>query len=124
MKAIGPHVHHRDVVRAALTHMQEQLDHEGPGSEAALDMIRRMAHPADELADAVHQRDFARLRDMVRNRPPSDLASAFSDLSLEDQVVTFRVLPRKLAQRHSSICRATSSTRSSRRWHRRTSRGF
>jgi magnesium transporter len=97
MKAIGPHVHHRDVVRAALTHMQEQLDHEGPGREAALDRIRRMAHPADELADAVHQRDFARLRDMVRNRPPSDLAAAFADLSLEDRVVTFRVLPRKLA---------------------------
>ncbi len=30
-KAIGPHVHHRDVVRAALTHMQEQLEPEGPG---------------------------------------------------------------------------------------------
>jgi magnesium transporter len=97
MKAIGPHVHHRDVVRAALTHMQEQLDHEGPGRDAALDMIRRSARPADELAAVVHQRDFARLRDMVRNRPPSDLAAAFTHLSLEDQVVTFRVLPRKLA---------------------------
>jgi magnesium transporter len=97
MKAIGPHVHHRDVVRAALTHMQEQLDHEGPGRDAALDSIRRTAHPAEELAAVVHQRDFARLRDMVRNRPPSDLAAAFTDLSLEDQVVTFRVLPRKLA---------------------------
>jgi magnesium transporter len=97
MKAIGPHVHHRDVVRAALTHMQEQLDQEGPGRDSALDMIRRMAHPADELAAVVHERDFARLRDMVRNRPPSDLAAAFADLSLEDQVVTFRVLPRKLA---------------------------
>jgi magnesium transporter len=97
VKAIGPHVHHRDVVRAALTHMQEQLDQEGPGRDAALDMIRRMVHPADELAAVVHQRDFARLRDMVRNRPPSDLAAAFADLSLEDQVVTFRVLPRKLA---------------------------
>src|SRR5262249_49951996 len=35
--------------------------------------------------------------DMVRNRPPSDLAAAFADLTVEDQVVTFRVLPRKLA---------------------------
>jgi magnesium transporter len=34
---------------------------------------------------------------MVRNRPPSDLAAVLTDLTLEDQVVTFRVLPRKVA---------------------------
>ncbi len=97
VKAVGPHVHHRDVVRAALTYMKEQLNTEGPERDAALDLVRRTAHPADELAAVVHQRDFARLRDMVRNRPPSDLAAVFTDLSLEDQVVTFRVLPRKTA---------------------------
>jgi len=96
-RAVGPHVHHRDVVRAALTHMQDELRNEGPPRDAALDVIRRTAHPADELASAVRQRDFARLRDMVRNRPPSDLASVFADLSLEDQVVIFRILPRKVA---------------------------
>ena len=97
VKAIGPHIHHRDIVRAALTHMQEQLNDDGPSRDAALDLVRRTAHPAEELAELVHQRDFARLRDMVRNRPASDLAEMLTDLSLEDQVVTFRVLPRKIA---------------------------
>ena len=32
---------------------------------------------------------------MVRNRPPSDLAELLADLSLEDQAVVFRLLPRK-----------------------------
>ena len=32
---------------------------------------------------------------MIRNRPPNDLAEVFADLSLEDQVVVFRLLPRK-----------------------------
>src|SRR5438034_662883 len=34
---------------------------------------------------------------MVRNRPPSDLASVLTDLSLEEQVLFFRTLPRKIA---------------------------
>jgi magnesium transporter len=96
-KAIGPHVHHHDVVRAALKHMEEELNTEGPPRDAALDLIRRTARPGDELAAAVRARDFAGLRDTVRNRPPSDIADALTDLTLEDQVVTFRVLPRKLA---------------------------
>src|SRR5262249_46518025 len=97
VKTLGTQVHHRDIVRAALTLMQNQLSNEGPDRQAALNLVRRTAHPADELADVVHQRDFARLRDMVRNRPPSDLAAVFADLSLEDQVVAFRVLPRRAA---------------------------
>ncbi len=95
--AIGPHVHHRDVVRAALTHMQEQLSHPGPERDAALDGISRTAQAADELAAVVRQRDFGRLRDMVRNRPESDIAAALTGLSVEDQVVAFRVLPRRTA---------------------------
>jgi magnesium transporter len=97
VKSIGPHVHHRDVVRAALTHMQEQLSNDGPPREEALDFIRRTAQPAEELAAAVQQRDFGRLRDMVRNRPAVDIAAALTGLSTEDQVVAFRVLPRKVA---------------------------
>ncbi|PYR49865.1 MAG: magnesium transporter [Acidobacteria bacterium] len=77
--------------------MQEQLKNDGPARDAALDLVGRTAHPADELAALVHERDFARLRDVVRNRPPSDLAAVLTELSVEDQVVTFRVLPRKLA---------------------------
>jgi len=92
-KAIGPHVHHHDVVRAALTQMAEKLT--GPDREDALATIRQAARPADELATAVHAKDFSRLRDMTRNRDASDLASVLTDLTLEDQVVAFRVLPRK-----------------------------
>jgi magnesium transporter len=94
-KAIGPHVHHRDVVRAALTLMEQQLS--GPDREAALQRVRETARPADELAAVIRQRDFGRLRDMVRNRPASDLAEVLTDLSLEDQVLVFRILPRKAA---------------------------
>ena len=97
VKSVGPHVHHRDVVRAALKHMDEQLKTGGPPREAALEAVRQTSRPADELAAVAHQRDFARLRDMVRNRPPSDIATILTDLALEDQVLVFRVLPRKLA---------------------------
>jgi len=97
VKTVGPHVHHDDVVRAALTHMQDELNNTGPARDAAIDLVRRIARPADELASAVHQRDFGRLRDMVRNRPPSDLAAVLTDLAPEDQVVAFRVLPRRVA---------------------------
>ena len=93
VKAIGPHVHHHDVVRAALTQMEQQLN--GPTRDEALEVIRQTARPADELAAVVRERDFSRLRDMVRNRPASDLAEILTDLSLEDQVVVFRLLPRK-----------------------------
>jgi magnesium transporter len=91
--AIGPHVHHHDVVRAALTQMEHQLN--GPGREEALALIRETARPAEELAALVRGRDFTRLRDVVRNRPPSDVAEVLTALGLEDQVVVFRVLPRK-----------------------------
>ncbi len=91
-KAVGPHVHHHDVVRAALTKMEQQLA--GPEREDALGMIRQIARPADELVAVLRARDYTRLRDMVRNRA-SDLAEILTDLSIEDQVVVFRVLPRK-----------------------------
>ncbi len=92
-KSIGPHVHHHDLVRAALVSMSEQLN--GPQRDAALDLVRRLARPADELAAVVRQRDFPRLRDMVRNLPPEDLAGMLADLPIEEQVVVFRLLPRK-----------------------------
>jgi magnesium transporter len=94
-RTIGPHVHHRDVVRAALSLMEQQLS--GPDRDAALQQVRATARPADELAAVIRQRDFGRLRDMVRNRPASDLAAVLTDLSLEDQVLVFRILPRKAA---------------------------
>ena len=92
-KAVGPHVHHHDVVRAALTHMEQKLS--GSERDEALDLIRNIARPADELAGAVHARDYSRLRDLVRNRHASDLAKLLTDLGVDDQVIVFRVLPRK-----------------------------
>src|SRR5262249_1942465 len=47
VKSVGPHVHHHDVVRAALTHMEQQLS--GPQRDDALALIRQVARPADEL---------------------------------------------------------------------------
>lgn len=94
-QSVGSHVHHHDIVRTALLHMEHQLN--GPERDQALAMIREVARPADELASAVRDRDFARLRDMTRNRPGSDLAELLTELGVEDQVVVFRVLPRKLA---------------------------
>ncbi len=92
-KAIGPHVHHHDVVRAALTQMSQQLN--GPERDDALAAVRQVAHPAEELATAVRARDYTRLRDMTRNSDASDLAAILTDLPVEDQVIAFRVLPRK-----------------------------
>jgi magnesium transporter len=93
VKALGRHVHHHDIVRAALTQMAEQLS--GPDRDVALEAIRQVAKPADELAAVLRTRDYARLRDMVRNRPPSEMGELLAALSLEDQAVVFRLLPRK-----------------------------
>ncbi len=95
VKAVGLHVHHHDVVRAALNQMEKQLT--GPQRDEALGAIRNAAHPADELAAAVHEGNYSRLRDLVRNRHANDLAEILTDLSLEDQVIVFRFLPRKNA---------------------------
>ncbi|HET9369397.1 MAG TPA: CBS domain-containing protein, partial [Vicinamibacterales bacterium] len=94
-KAIGPHVHHHDVVRAALTIMEQQLS--GPERDAVLAAIRDIARPAEELATVLRTRDYARLRDMLRNRHAGDVATLLTALTVEDQAVVFRVLPRGAA---------------------------
>jgi magnesium transporter len=91
--AIGPHVHHHDIVRAALTYMEQKLT--GSEREEALGLIRQIARPADELASAVHSGDYSRLRDLLRNRHASDVAQILTDLGIEDQVIVFRIMPRK-----------------------------
>jgi len=93
--AVGPHVHHRDVVRAALTLMEQQLN--GPGRDAALAAVRELVRPVDELAELIRKRDFVGLRQVCRNRPASDLAAVLTDLPVEDRVLFFRTLPRKEA---------------------------
>jgi magnesium transporter len=95
VKTIGPHVHHHDVVRAALAQMERQMT--GQQRDEALAEIRQVARPSDEVAAAVRARDFARVRDSVRNREASEVAAMLTELGLEEQVVVFRVLPRKTA---------------------------
>jgi magnesium transporter len=95
VRTVGPHVHHRDVVRAAITLMENELH--GPNPEAALRVIRESARPADELAAALKQRDFGRLREMLRNRPEPEIAELLTELPTEDQVIVFRILPRRAA---------------------------
>ena len=95
VRAVGPRVHHRDVVRAALTHMEQELN--GPNRDGVLQILRDTARPADEIAALIRERDYGRLRDVLRNRPPSDLAAVLTDLSTDEQVLVFRILPRKNA---------------------------
>ena len=94
-RATGSRVHHHDVVRAALTLMENELN--GPGREAALQLVRDSVRPADEIASVLRERNFARLRDMLRNRPGSDVASVLANLSLDERVLVFRILPRETA---------------------------
>jgi magnesium transporter len=93
VKSVGPHVHHDDVVRAALKQMEQQLT--GPQRDEAVAAIREEARPAEELAAMLRARDYARLRDMLRNRHAGDVATLLTALSVEDQVVVFRLMPRK-----------------------------
>ena len=73
--------------------MEQQLN--GPNPDAALATIRALVRPAEELAAVLRARDYARLRDMLRNRHAGEVAALLTELSIEDQVVVFRVLPRK-----------------------------
>jgi magnesium transporter len=95
VRAVGPGVHHGDVVRAALKHMEDELS--GPNRDAALQVVRDTLRPADEIAAIIRARDFGRLRDVLRNHPATDIAAVLVDLSLEERVLVFRILPRKTA---------------------------
>ena len=75
--------------------MEQQLT--SPERDGALSATREAATPPNDLAVALRAGDYARLRDLTRNRAPSDLAEALTALTLEEQVVAFRVLPRKAA---------------------------
>jgi magnesium transporter len=88
-------VHHHDVVRAALTLMENELN--SPHREAALQLVRDSVRPADAIATVLRERNFGRLRDMLRNRPGSDVASVLANLSLDERVLVFRILPRETA---------------------------
>lgn len=51
----------------------------------------------NDIEQALRARDFTRLRDSLKNWTPSDAATLIERLSVEDQVIVFRLLPRKLA---------------------------
>src|SRR4030095_1146323 len=93
VKHVGPHVHHHDVVRAALRQMEHQLT--GSERNEAIAAIRDVVQPAEELAALLRTRDHARRRVMLRIRHAVDVADMLTALSHEDQVIVFRVLPRK-----------------------------
>lgn len=48
------------------------------------------------LERIIRDRDFAALRGMLENLPPVDLASLLVRPGTEDQIIVFRVPPRKL----------------------------
>ncbi|HZS09033.1 MAG TPA: magnesium transporter [Blastocatellia bacterium] len=50
-----------------------------------------------DLSEAIRNRDLAGLRESLKNWQPPDLAELLSGSSLEEEVVLFRVLPRRLA---------------------------
>jgi magnesium transporter len=56
-----------------------------------------VAHLQPDLEAVIRARDFARLRDMLVNWPPPDLANLIEGLAIEDQVIAFRILPRETA---------------------------
>src|SRR5690606_39154932 len=93
VSAVGPHVHHHDVVRAALRQMERQLS--GPDRDHAVAAIREVTQPAEELTRLLRARDYGRLRDLLRNRHAGEVAETLTVLTTEDQVLVFRVLPRK-----------------------------
>ena len=65
----------------------------GSSSGLVLDAPR----PAAELAVALRARDYTAVREMMRSRHAGDAATLLTELSPDDQVVVFRVLPRHTA---------------------------
>lgn len=50
-----------------------------------------------DLEALIRARDFSALRERLTQGSPAEVADLLDDLSIEDQVITFRVLPRRLA---------------------------
>ncbi len=57
----------------------------------------QMTDSHTDLLNALQGRDLIRTRDLLRELPPSEIATLMNMLSVEDQVLAFRVLPRELA---------------------------
>ncbi|HXD11436.1 MAG TPA: hypothetical protein VN653_15325, partial [Anaerolineales bacterium] len=50
-----------------------------------------------DLETLIEERDFASLREEIKNWPPGDLAELLEPLSAEKEAVAFRLLPRDQA---------------------------
>jgi magnesium transporter len=50
-----------------------------------------------DLAALIHGGDFSKLHEELSHRSPQDLAGAITDLRSDDQVLAFRILPRRTA---------------------------
>lgn len=50
-----------------------------------------------DMEQMIRERDFFALRTELRDWPPPDLAALIAELETEDQVIVFRILPRRLA---------------------------
>ena len=95
VKAVGPHVHHHDVVRAALTQMERTTHRTATRRGAGARSAPRRGPPTSSRR--VHRtRDFSAAARHGAQPPRRATSRALlTELSLEDQVVVFRVLPRK-----------------------------
>ncbi len=51
----------------------------------------------EELKKVIHDRNFAALRGRLENWSPADVAGLIVGLAIEEQVIVFRILPRRLA---------------------------
>ena len=56
-----------------------------------------VAYLSLDLEEMIRAKDFVALREMLQDWSPPDLAGLIKGLAVEDQVVVFRILPRKLA---------------------------
>ena len=52
---------------------------------------------SSQISDILRKRDFLALRQALKNWSPSAVGRALHGLSIEDQMVVFRILPRDLA---------------------------
>ena len=56
-----------------------------------------MAETQVDFISLIRSGDFARLREELTHWSPQDLATALTALRADDQVIAFRILPRRLA---------------------------
>ena len=68
-----------------------------------------MTATAVDLVPLIRSGDFVALRDQLSQLRPPELAAALVDLRSDEQVIAFRVLPRRLPPRYSNTCRRTPS---------------